>query len=50
MTRSPGSTPRRSRSSTPTSRSLQKMKDVADVIASVGKVIQIVTEIASLIR
>ena len=30
--------------------SLQKMKDVADVIASVGKVIQIVTEIASLIR
>lgn len=30
--------------------SLQKMKDVVDIIASVGKVIQIVTEIASLIR
>lgn len=30
--------------------SLQKMKDVADIIASVGKVIQIVTEIASLIK
>lgn len=30
--------------------SLQKMKDVADIIASVGKVIQIVTEVASLIK
>ena len=30
--------------------SLQKMKDVADIIASIGKVIQIVTEIASLIK
>ena len=29
---------------------LQKMKDVADIIASVGKVIAIVTEIAGLIK
>jgi hypothetical protein len=29
---------------------LQKMKDVADIIASVGKVIEIVTAIASLIK
>ena len=30
--------------------SLQKMKDVVEIIASIGKVIQIVTEIASLIK
>jgi hypothetical protein len=30
--------------------SLQKMKDVADIIASIGKVIQIVTDIASFIK
>ena len=30
--------------------SLQTMKDVADIIASIGKVIQIVTDIASLIK
>jgi Mg2+ and Co2+ transporter CorA len=30
--------------------SLQKMNDVADIIASIGKVIQIVTDIASLIK
>ncbi len=30
--------------------SLQKMQDVVDIIASIGKVIQIVTEIASLIK